>query len=104
MNNGYNPKLRLGMTLQEAKESIFRSGIAKGPLLPIVTYELVGKQAPSLLPTPEESCQKRRPWYLRGPTQNGRHCSMFSARAAPPCHTATGREACGRVGGNIRRT
>jgi hypothetical protein len=58
MNNGHNPKLRLGMTLQEAKESTFRSGIAKGPRLPIVTYELVGKQAPSLLPTPEGELPK----------------------------------------------
>ncbi len=50
MNNSQNPKLRRGMTLQEAKKSTFRSGIANRPPLPAVTYELVGKQAPRLLP------------------------------------------------------
>jgi nucleoside phosphorylase len=58
MNNGHNPKLRLGMTLQEAKESTFRSGIANGSPLPTVTYGLVGKQAPNLLPTPEGELPK----------------------------------------------
>lgn len=53
MNNGHNPKLHLGMTLQEAKKSTFRSGIANGPPLPAVTYELVGKQATRLLPASE---------------------------------------------------
>jgi hypothetical protein len=53
MNNSHNPKLHLGTTLQEAKKSTFRSGIANGPPLLAVTYELVGKQAPRLLPLPE---------------------------------------------------
>lgn len=50
MNNGHNPKLRFGMTLQEAMESTL-PGIANGPSLPTVNYGLVGKQAPSLPPT-----------------------------------------------------
>ena len=52
MDHGHNPKRRLGMTLQQASESGFRPGIANGPPLPAVNYGLVGKQAPSLLPTP----------------------------------------------------
>ena len=85
------------MTLQEAKESTFRSGIAKGPRLPIVTYELVGKQAPSLLPTPEGELPKASAVVLTWADAEWRHCSMFSARAAPPCHTATDREVCSNL-------
>jgi len=51
MEHGHNPKLRLGVTLQAATESSFSPGIAHGPPLPVVKYGVVGKQAPSLLPT-----------------------------------------------------
>jgi len=49
---GHNPKLRFGITLREAKASSFRPGIANGPPLPAVNYGLVGRHAPSLMPTP----------------------------------------------------
>jgi nucleoside phosphorylase len=52
MDNGHNPKLRFGISLQQAHESAFSPAIADGPPLPVVSYELVGKQAPVLLPTP----------------------------------------------------
>ena len=52
MDSGHNPKLRFGMSLQQAAESSFHPGISNGPPLPAVNYGLVGKEAPSLLPTP----------------------------------------------------
>jgi nucleoside phosphorylase len=52
MDSGHNPKLRFGMSLQQAVESSFHPGIANGPPLPAVNYGLVGEQAPNLLPTP----------------------------------------------------
>jgi hypothetical protein len=54
MDNGHrhNPKLRFGVSLREATASGFTPGIANAPPLPAVNYGLVGKQAPSLLPTP----------------------------------------------------
>jgi hypothetical protein len=58
MKNGHNPKLRFGMSLREAKESTFRSGIANRPRLPAVTYEVVGKQAPGPLAAPEGELPK----------------------------------------------
>ena len=58
MDNGHNPKLRLGVSLQETKGAALRPGIANGPPLPAVNYGLVGKQAPSLLPTPAAELPK----------------------------------------------
>lgn len=52
MANGHNPKLRLGLSLQEATSSEFTPGLANGPPLPVINYALVGKQAPSLPSTP----------------------------------------------------
>jgi nucleoside phosphorylase len=52
MHNGHNPKLRFGVSLQQANESAFSAAIANAPPLPIVRYQLVGKQAPVLLTTP----------------------------------------------------
>jgi nucleoside phosphorylase len=51
MHTGHNPKLRFGMTMHEARDSSFEPALANGPPLPAVNYGLVGKQAPSLLPT-----------------------------------------------------
>ena len=51
MDTSHNPKLRLGMTLQQAVESSFHPGTANGLPLPAVNYGLVGKQTASLLPT-----------------------------------------------------
>lgn len=53
MENGHNPKLRFGMSLEQAKHASGQSGIANAPALPVVNYALVGKQAPGLLSTPE---------------------------------------------------
>jgi nucleoside phosphorylase len=50
MENGHNPKLRFGISLEEAKASAFSPAIANAPPLPAVNYGLVGKQAPTLLP------------------------------------------------------
>jgi nucleoside phosphorylase len=58
MDNGHNPKLRLGMTLQQTRAASFLPGISNGPPLPPVNYGLVGKQAPSLLPTPTSNLPK----------------------------------------------
>jgi hypothetical protein len=58
MGNGHNPKLRFGISLQEAESSAFSPEIADGPPLPPVNYGLVGKEAPSLLPTPAGSLPK----------------------------------------------
>jgi nucleoside phosphorylase len=52
MSSGHNPKLRFGMSLEEAKSSDFSPAIADAPPLPAVNYALVGKSAPSLLSTP----------------------------------------------------
>src|SRR6202167_5383849 len=52
MDSSHNPKLRFGMSLEEAKASAFSPGIANAPPLPPVNYGLVGKQSPNLLPTP----------------------------------------------------
>jgi hypothetical protein len=51
MADRHNPKLRFGLTLREAEDSSFEPSLANGPPLPAVNYGLVGKQAPSLLPT-----------------------------------------------------
>jgi hypothetical protein len=58
MHSGHNPKLRFGKTLQEAADSTFSAGIANGPPLPAVNYGLVGKQAPTLPPTPTGNLPK----------------------------------------------
>jgi nucleoside phosphorylase len=58
MHSGHNPKLRFGMTLQEAADSTFSAGIANGPPLPVVNYGLVSKQAPTLPPTPTGNLPK----------------------------------------------
>jgi hypothetical protein len=50
MVDGFNPKLRFGMSLQEATEG-FHPGITDGPPLPVVNYALVGRQAPVVQPT-----------------------------------------------------
>ena len=52
MSNGHNPKLRLGMSLTEARASSSNPGIPNGPSLPVVNFALVGQQAPILLTTP----------------------------------------------------
>ncbi|WP_031358608.1 hypothetical protein [Caballeronia sordidicola] len=52
MDNGHNPKLRFGMSLEQARQSSGHSGIADAPALPVVNYALVGKQAPGLLSAP----------------------------------------------------
>ncbi len=51
MDHGHNPKLRLGVSLREATEFTFSPRIAHAPPLPVVNYGVVGKQAPSPLPT-----------------------------------------------------
>jgi nucleoside phosphorylase len=52
MQEGHNPKLRFGMSLEEARTSVVSAALAKPPPLPAVNFALVGKQAPTLLPTP----------------------------------------------------
>src|SRR5208282_3660459 len=105
MDHGHNPKRRLGMTLQQASESGFRPGIANGPPLPAVNYGLVGKQAPSLLPTPAGKLPHASAVVITwADAEWAARYSKFSARAAPPCRTATGREVLGRAGRNILRT
>jgi nucleoside phosphorylase len=52
MDSGHNPKLRFGMSLEEAKNSVFSPGLAHAPPLPVVNYALVGKAAPGLPSTP----------------------------------------------------
>jgi nucleoside phosphorylase len=52
MDSSHNPKLRFGISLKEATASPFSPAIANAPPLPAVNYGLVGKQPPSLLPTP----------------------------------------------------
>ena len=52
MADRHNPKLRFGMSLREVEESSFQPSLANAPPLPAVNYGLVGKPAPSLLPTP----------------------------------------------------
>ena len=54
MVSGHNPKLRVGMTLNEALTSSFQPGLANAPPLPAVNYGLVGKTAPKLLTTPSK--------------------------------------------------
>ena len=56
--HGHNPKLRFGMSLQETKEFAFRPGIANEPPLPVVNYGLVGKPAPTPMPTPAGTLPK----------------------------------------------
>jgi hypothetical protein len=51
MHHGHNPKKRLGLSLEEARQVRFSHTIANAPPLPVVNYALVGKQAPGL-PTP----------------------------------------------------
>jgi hypothetical protein len=51
MADRHNPKLRFGMTLEQAETSSFQPSLANGPPLPAVNYALVGKQAPTLPPT-----------------------------------------------------
>ena len=58
MANRHNPKLRFGMTLREAEDSSFQPSLANAPPLPAVNYGLVGKPAPSLLPTQSGSLPK----------------------------------------------
>jgi nucleoside phosphorylase len=55
---GHNPKLRFGLSLQEALAAAFSPAIAKGPPLPVVNYALVGKTAPSLPATPSGGLPK----------------------------------------------
>src|SRR5471030_982402 len=58
MDNGHNPKLRFGMSLEQARQSSSHSGIADAPALPVVNYALVGKQAPGLLSAPAGALPK----------------------------------------------
>jgi len=58
MDNGHNPKLRLGVSLQETRTCSFHPAIANAPPLPSLNFGLVGKQAPSLLPTPAGNLPK----------------------------------------------
>jgi hypothetical protein len=52
MDNGHNPKLRFGMSLEQARQSSGHSSIADAPALPVVNYALARKQAPGLLSSP----------------------------------------------------
>jgi hypothetical protein len=52
MADAHNPKLRFGMSLEEATS--FTSGLSHGPPLPAVNYASVGKEPPKPLPTPAE--------------------------------------------------
>src|ERR1700719_2800286 len=58
MDNGHNPKLRFGMSLEEAKSTAFSAGVADAPPLPVVNYALVGKPAPGLPSTPAGTLPK----------------------------------------------
>jgi len=51
MHHGHNPKERLGLSLEEARQVRFSHANANTPPLPVVNYALVGKQATDL-PTP----------------------------------------------------
>jgi nucleoside phosphorylase len=51
MADRHNPKLRFGMTLREAEEPSFEGVLSNPPPLPAINYGLVGKAAPTLLPT-----------------------------------------------------
>ena len=62
MANRHNPKLRFGLTLREAEETSFEPKLANAPPLPAVNYALVGKPAPTLLPTQSGACRKPRRW------------------------------------------
>jgi len=48
MHHGHNPKKRLGLSLEEARQASLSPAIANAPPLPVVNYALVGKQAPGL--------------------------------------------------------
>src|ERR1700761_2320433 len=50
MADAHNPKLRFGMSLEEAMA--FRPGLPNAPPLPVVDYASLGKQPPKPLPTP----------------------------------------------------
>jgi nucleoside phosphorylase len=50
MAAAHNPKLRFGLSLEEARS--FTPGLSDGPPLPVVNYTSVGKQPPKPLPTP----------------------------------------------------
>jgi nucleoside phosphorylase len=52
MESGHNPKLRFGISREQAATAGFAPGIANAPPLPAVNFGLVGKQAPALLSTP----------------------------------------------------
>lgn len=52
MAGAHNPKLRFGMSLEEAMS--FQPGLVDGPPLPPVNYGSVGKQPPKSLSTPAE--------------------------------------------------
>jgi nucleoside phosphorylase len=58
MATGHNPKLRFGISLREAQDSSLNPAILRGPSLPVVKYGLVGKTAPTLLPTASGSLPK----------------------------------------------
>jgi len=58
MDNGHNPKLRFGMTLEQARQSSGQSGIKDAPALPVINYALVGKEAPRLLSAPAGALPK----------------------------------------------
>ena len=69
MSNGPNPKLCLGMTLQQARQSSFGPGIANGQPLPVVHYGVVCKEAPILLPTPMGNLPKASAVVITGLTR-----------------------------------
>lgn len=52
MGDAHNPKLRFGMSLEEAMS--FQPGLSDGPPLPPVNYGSLGKQPPKPLPTPKD--------------------------------------------------
>jgi nucleoside phosphorylase len=60
MDNGHNPKLRFGLSLQQARSPAFRPVIANGPPLPAVNFAQVGQTAPKLLPTPAGTLPQAR--------------------------------------------
>ena len=52
MQQGHNPKLRFGLSLDKAARPAVRASIRNAPDLPAVSYQLVGQTAPTLLTTP----------------------------------------------------
>src|ERR1700722_3101885 len=52
MQTSHNPKLRFGLSLEQARICLASAAVANPPPLPAVDYGLVGREPPKLLPTP----------------------------------------------------